>query len=362
MGRKGVIRVAERKIGKEHPPFVIAEMSGNHNGSLDRALEIVKAAAKAGAHAIKLQTYTADTMTLDIAEREFVVNDEKSLWRGFSLYELYQKAYTPWEWHQPIFEFGRELGLIVFSTPFDHSAVDFLEGLGCPAYKVASFENIDLPLLRRIAQTGKPVMMSTGMATLAELDESIRTLKGAGCQELILLKCTSTYPASPADSNLQAIPHLQEMFDLQVGVSDHTLGIGVCVAGVAFGATVIEKHFTLNRGAGGVDAAFSLEPQEMKNLVLETERAWQGMGQVHYGLTEKEKASLTFRRSLYVAQDMKAGDIFTPENLRSIRPGFGLPPKYYDVFLGKRVSVDVKKGTPLSWDLLGNDFLSKEQQ
>lgn len=347
------VKIGDRLIGHDSPPFIIAEMSGNHNGSLDRALKIVEEVAKAGAHALKLQTYTAESMTIDCNEREFVITDEGSLWKGYSLYDLYTKASTPWEWHKPIFDLGRDLGLIVFSTPFDHTAVDFLESLDCPAYKIAAFENIDLPLLRRVAATGKPVIMSTGMATLAELDESVTALRNAGCGELVLLKCTSTYPASPLDSNLLTIPHLQEMFDVQVGLSDHTLGLGVAVASVALGATVIEKHFTLSREDGGVDAAFSLEPQELKNLVQESKQAWQGLGKVHYGHTEKEKASKVFRRSLYIVKDMKAGELITAENMRAIRPGLGLAPKYYDLFIGKRVGKDVARGTPVNWEMIG---------
>ncbi|GAB6158041.1 pseudaminic acid synthase [Desulfotomaculum varum] len=339
-------------INKSNPPFIIAEMSGNHNQCLDRALALVEAAAKAGVHALKLQTYTADTMTIDLDEREFHISDARSLWCGTSLHKLYQQAYTPWEWHKPIFDRCRELGIIPFSTPFDASAVDFLESLDVPCYKIASFENIDLPLIRKVAGTGKPIIMSTGMATIAELDEAVRTAREAGCQDLILLKCTSTYPASPEDSNLLTIPHMRNLFGCEVGLSDHTLGIGVAVAAVALGATVVEKHFTLSRADGGVDAAFSLEPDEMKLLVEETKRAWQAMGKISYGPTNNEKNSLQFRRSLYIVKDMAAGEEFTPENLRSIRPGFGLPPKYYDFLIGKKVKKSVKKGTPVTWDLI----------
>jgi len=347
------IEIQDRKIGNNHPPFIIAEMSGNHNQSLERALEIVEIAAKTGVHALKIQTYTADTMTLDLDRDEFFINDPKSLWYGKSLFELYQQAYTPWEWHKPIFDRCRELGIIGFSTPFDFTAVDFLESLDVPFYKIASFENTDLPLIRKVASTGKPIIISTGMATIAELDETITTAKQAGCQNLILLKCTSSYPSTPKDTNLLTIPHLRDLFDdIQVGLSDHTLGIGVAVASVALGATVIEKHFTLNRADGGVDAAFSMEPQEMKQLVIETERAWQAMGKISYGVTAAEQKSLIFRRSLYIAQNMKSGDILTPDNLRAIRPGQGLPPKYYNLLLGKKIKVDVQAGTPVKWELL----------
>jgi len=349
---KKSINIAGQKIGPGHPPFIIAEMSGNHNQSLDRALAIVEVAAKAGAHAVKLQTYTADTMTLDIAEREFFINDPDSLWKGKSLYDLYKDAYTPWEWHKPIFERCRELGLIYLSTPFDETAVDFLESLNVPCYKISSFENADIPLIRKVAATGKPMIISTGMATVAELDETVRTAREAGCRDLILLKCTSSYPATPENTNIRTIPHMAKLFDCQVGLSDHTMGIGAAVASVVLGATMIEKHFTLSRADGGVDSAFSMEPDEMRALVIETERAWQALGKISYGPTEKEKKSLIFRRSLYVVKDMKAGDKFTKENLRAIRPGLGLPPKYYVTLLGKRVGRNTKRGTSVSWKLL----------
>ncbi len=351
--RAVVIEISGRKIGQDHPPFIIAEMSGNHNQSLDRALEIVDAAAKTGAHALKIQTYTPDTMTIDLNEREFQINDPKSLWAGKSLYHLYGEAYTPWEWHKPIFDRATRLGLIPFSTPFDDKAVDFLENLDVPCYKIASFENTDLPLIRRVAATGKPLIISTGMATVAELDETVRAARESGCRELILLKCTSTYPATPKNTNILTIPHLRELFDCEVGLSDHTMGIGVSVASVALGATVIEKHFTLNRADGGVDSTFSLEPAEMAQLVVETERAWQALGGVSYGPTETEKKSLQFRRSLYVVQDLKAGDVLTRENVRAIRPGLGLPTKYLEQVLGKAVKQDVKRGTALTWGLMG---------
>jgi len=328
-------------------PFIIAEMSGNHNQSLERALEIVEAAATTGAHAIKLQTYTADTMTLDLKEREFFISDEKSPWKGQSLYDLYKIAHTPWDWHKPIFDHAKKLGLICFSTPFDETSVDFLEKLGSPAYKIASFENTDLPLIQRVAATGKPLIISTGMATQEELDESVDVARKAGCKDLTLLKCTSTYPATPENSNLLTIPYLRERYGCEIGLSDHTLGIGVAISSVALGAAVIEKHFTLKRSDGGVDAAFSLEPHEMKQLVEETGRAWQGLGKAFLGATEAEKSSMVFRRSLYIAQDMKAGDILTKENLRRIRPGNGLPAKYYEQYLGRKINQNLKKGTPL---------------
>lgn len=347
------MKIAHQRIGPGAPPFIIAEMSGNHNQSLDRALEIVEAAARAGAHALKLQTYTADTMTLDINEGEFFIDDEQSLWKGSSLHDLYERASTPWEWHAPIMKRAKELGLICFSTPFDETAVDFLEDLDVPAYKIASFENVHLPLIQKVAATGKPMIISTGMATLAELDEAVRTAREAGCRDLVLLKCTSTYPATPENSNVVTIPHMRELFGCEVGLSDHTLGIGAAVAAVAHGATVIEKHFTLRRADGGVDSAFSLELEELHALVVETERAWQSLGKVTYGPDAVEKKSLIFRRSLYIAQDLKAGDVLTRENLRCVRPGLGLAPKYYELLLGKRVNQDVAKGTPMNWDLVG---------
>ncbi|MEA5616584.1 pseudaminic acid synthase [Cronbergia sp. UHCC 0137] len=346
------INIAGKKVGANYPPFVVAEMSGNHNQSLNRALEIVEAAAKAGVHGLKIQTYTAETMTLNINEGEFYIKNPDSLWHGQSLYKLYEQTYTPWEWHQPIFDKCKELGIIGFSTPFDATAVDFLESLEVPCYKIASFENTDLPLIRKVASTGKPMIISTGMATVAELDETVRTAREAGCQDLILLKCTSTYPATPENSNLRTIPHLRDLFNVQVGLSDHTMGIGVAVASVALGATFIEKHFTLRRADGGVDSAFSMEPEEMQQLVIESERSWQAMGNIQYGATNAEKDSLVFRRSLYISQDMKAGDIFTPDNLRAVRPGFGLPPKYYQVLLGKKVTKNLAAGTSLDWNIL----------
>jgi pseudaminic acid synthase len=346
------LKIAGRKIGKDQAPFIIAEMSGNHNQSLERALDIVEAAAKSGAHGLKIQTYTPDTMTIDLDEREFHVSDPGSLWEGSSLYKLYGEAYTPWEWHQPIFDRAYELGMIPFSTPFDDTAVDFLEELDVPCYKIASFENTDLPLIRRVASTGKPLIISTGMATGGELDETVRAAREAGCNDLILLKCTSTYPASPENSNILTIPHMRELFGCEVGLSDHTMGVGVSVASVAVGASVIEKHFTLNRADGGVDSRFSMEPEEMAQLVTETERAWQALGQVSYGPTAAEKKSLQFRRSLYIVKDIKAGDVLTHENVRAIRPGYGLATKYLEMVLGKKVNQDVKRGIALDWDFI----------
>jgi pseudaminic acid synthase len=344
--------IADRRIGRGFAPFVIAEMSGNHNHSLDRALQIVEAAAKAGVHGLKLQTYTPETMTLDIEEREFFIKEPSNLWKGNSLYKLYGEAMTPWEWHEPIFKRCRELGLIGFSTPFDASSVDFLERLDVPCYKISSFENIDLPLIRRVAATSKPLLISTGMASAAELDEMVRAARTAGCQHIVLLKCTSTYPAQPINTNLRTIPHMRELFGCEVGLSDHTMGIGVSVASVTLGATVIEKHFTLARADGGVDSAFSMEPAEMAQLVVETDRAWKALGAISYGPTAAEEKSLQFRRSLYIVEDLQAGAVLTRDNVRAIRPGLGLSPKYLEIVLGMRVTRDVRRGTGIDWDMV----------
>jgi pseudaminic acid synthase len=349
---KSGFTIAQRAIGKEHPPFVIAEMSGNHNQSLQRALAIVDAAAASGAHAIKLQTYTADTITLDVRSGEFLITDEASLWKGSTLHDLYKRASTPWEWHAPIMQRAHEQGLLCFSSPFDESAVDFLESLAVPAYKIASFEVNHLPLIRKVAATGKPVIISTGMATLEEIDEAVRAARAAGSTQLVLLKCTSTYPASPENTNVLTIPDMRQRFACEVGLSDHTMGIGAAVAAVAHGASVIEKHFTLRRADGGVDSAFSLEPQELRSLVTETERAWQSLGGVSYGPTAAEQASLIFRRSLYVAENMKAGEAFTAINLRVVRPAAGLHPRFYEQILGRRAARDVSMGTALDWSMI----------
>lgn len=345
------IRIGDRPVGPEYPPFVVAEMSGNHNQSLERALEIVEAAAEAGAHAIKLQTYTADTMTLNIPSGEFLIANPKSLWNGRTLYDLYQEAHTPWAWHAPIMERANELGLLCFSTPFDDTAVDFLESLNVPCYKIASFENTDINLIKRVAKTKKPVIISTGMASVGEIDEAVRAAREVGCEDLLLLKCTSTYPATPENTNLSTIPHMRELFGCQIGLSDHTMGLGVSVAAVALGATFIEKHFTLSRADGGVDSAFSMEPSELKELVRETQNAWLSLGAISYGPTEAEKPSLAFRRSLYVVEKMKAGERFTDKNVRAIRPGGGLPPRYLSDVIGKCAKTELEAGTPLSWGL-----------
>jgi N-acetylneuraminate synthase len=347
------MKIGNVTIGPDGPPFVIAEMSGNHNQSLERALAIVDAAAEAGAHALKLQTYTADTMTLAIDEGEFLIAEEHNLWHGRNLHDLYQEAHTPWEWHGAIMERARGRGMLCFSTPFDDTAVDFLESLDVPAYKIASFENVHLPLIRRVSATGKPVIISTGMATVSELGEAVAAAREAGCQDLMLLKCTSTYPASSENCNLLTIPNMRSLFGCEVGLSDHTMGVGVSVAAVALGATAIEKHFTLDRADGGVDSTFSLEPHELRALVHETRQAWEALGAVSYGPTEAELASLVFRRSVYIARDLEAGDLLSTDNLRCVRPGLGLPPKYYDILLGKRVTRAVRRGTRATWDLIG---------
>jgi N-acetylneuraminate synthase len=292
-------------------------------------------------------------MTIDFDGPGFVVDYENSLWAGRSLYDLYRQAHTPWDWHAPIIERAARHGMLCFSTPFDESAVDFLESLQTPAYKIASFENTDLPLIRKAASTGKPLIISTGMASLSELDEAVRAAREAGCRDLLLLKCTSTYPASPQNTNILTIPHLRELFGCQVGLSDHTMGVGVSVASVALGAVMIEKHFTLRRADGGIDSAFSLEPAELRSLVVETERAWQALGRVSYGATASEQASKAFRRSLYITRDMRAGEVLSASNMRAIRPGNGLPPKHYDQLIGRTVKVDVARGTALHWDLIG---------
>lgn len=341
------IKIGHHVIGENHKPFIIAEMSGNHNQSLDRALELVDAAAIAGAHALKLQTYTADTITMKGA---YTIEDKNSLWNGKELHDLYKMAYTPWEWHKPIFDRAKEKGMIAFSSPFDETAVDFLETLNVPVYKIASFENSHHPLLRKVAATGKPVIMSTGVTTIADIDESVRVLRNAGCKDLVLLKCTSTYPATPENTNLLTIPHLAKLQNCIVGLSDHTMGIGASIAAVALGARVIEKHFTLRRADGGVDSAFSLEPEELKSLVEETERAFLAIGGIQYGIQPAEEKSVLFKRSIYVSKDVKAGDILSADNLKIIRPANGLAPKYWDVVIGRKTNMDIKAGTPLSWE------------
>ena len=339
-------------VTSDSSPFIIAEMSGNHNGSLDRALRIVDAIAESGAHAVKLQTYTADTMTLNMTEGPFVIKEPTSLWRGRALYELYEDAHTPWGWHEPIFERAKKCGLLAFSSAFDSTSVDFLEDLNVPLYKIASFENTDLPLIRKVASTGKPMIISTGLASVAEISDAVEAARDSGCTDLTLLKTTSTYPASPENTNILTIPHLGEMFDCRVGLSDHTLGIGVAVASVALGAEVIEKHITLDREDGGVDSYFSLNPSELKMLVDETKRAMQSLGRVTYGPTESEIPSLQFRRSIFFTTDVSEGTVLTKGHLRIVRPGNGLPPKFFDLALGVRLRKDAHGGSPLTWSHL----------
>ncbi|MFT5171102.1 MAG: pseudaminic acid synthase [Candidatus Marinamargulisbacteria bacterium] len=346
------MKIEQIPIGPNHPPFVIAELSGNHNASLDRALAIVNMAAKSGAHAIKLQTYTADTMTLESTDPIFTIQDPKSLWHGESLYDLYQKAHTPWDWHQPLFERAKALDLVIFSSPFDATSVDFLESLDAPAYKIASFEITDLPLIKRVAETKKPLIMSTGMATLPEIEEAVQIARENGATELCLLKCSSTYPADPALSNLNTIPDLAKRFNCLVGLSDHTPGIGTSIAAVAQGAVIVEKHVTLSRADGGVDSAFSLEPAELTALVKETNQAWQSMGKIQYGPVGAEEKSLRFRRSIFIVEDIPENGVLSEANVKILRPSNGLAPKHFDAVLGRKVTSPLKKGTPLTWDLL----------
>ena len=341
------MQIANYTISKKSAPFIIAEMSGNHNSSIDRAFKIIETAAACGAHAIKLQTYTADTLTINQHGGLFDIKDETSLWKNRNLYELYQEAYTPWEWHEQLFRCAADNNIICFSTPFDDTAVDFLEALNTPAHKIASFENIHHPLLKKIAATGKPVIMSTGACSLSDLAESVEVLKNNGCKDLVLLKCTSNYPSTPENSNLNTSPHLRALFNCEVGLSDHTMGIGVPIAAVTLGATVIEKHFCLSRAEGGVDSAFSLEPAELKALVIETERAWLSLGKVQYGVQESEVKSLLFKRSIYVVQDIEEGENFTSKNIRVIRPGDGMHPRNFEMILQKKANKKYIKGQPL---------------
>jgi len=346
------MKIGQIKIDSKNEPVIVAEISGNHNRSLKTAIKLVQSAANTGAQMLKLQTYTADTITLDVNDDGFVISDKDSPWKDRSFHSLYQEAHTPWEWQQEIIERANDLGLICFSSVFDESSVDFLENLNVPAYKIASQECIHLPLIEKVASTNKPIVMSTGMATLAEIDEAVNLIRKTSSSEILLMKCTSTYPSNPKDSNILTIPCLKNIFGCEVGLSDHTLGIGAAVAAIAHGATMIEKHFTLNRNDGGVDSAFSLEPQEMKMLVEESKHAWQSLGKVQFGPTESEKASLSGRRSIYLSKDMQAGEELTSENMKIIRPNGGLAPKFYDTMLGRKIKIDIKRGTPLSWDLI----------
>lgn len=347
------IKIGNRLLGDNHKPFIIAEMSGNHNQDINRALALVKAAADAGAHALKLQTYTADTITINQRGGLFEIADKNSLWYGKNLYELYQEAHTPWEWHKEIFDYAKSLGMLAFSSPFDETAVDFLETLDVPAYKIASFESNHFPLLKKVAQTGKPILISSGTSKINELYESIACLKANGAKDIIIFKCTSTYPATAENTNLRTIPVMQSMFeDCVIGLSDHTMGIGASVAAVALGARVIEKHFTLRRADGGVDSDFSLEPHELKALVEETERSFLAMGQIQLDTQKSEEKSRQFKRSIYVSKDVEAGELLTTDNIKIIRPGDGLEPKYFDAVIGRKTQQAIKAGTPLSWDAM----------
>ncbi len=347
------LTIAGRAIGPGHPPYIIAEMSGNHNGDIERAFAIMDAAKAAGADAVKLQTYTADTLTIDHDGPGFRIED--GLWAGRTLHELYREAHTPWEWHEALFAKGRELGITVFSTPFDDTAVNLLEGLDAPAYKIASFEAVDLSLIERVAATGKPMIISTGMADLEEIGEAVEAARGGGCRDLILLHCVSGYPTPHAEANLHTLPDLAERFAVVAGLSDHTPGISVAIAAVALGAAMVEKHFTLRRADGGPDAAFSIEPEELRALAEGCRTAWEALGQADYTLKPSETGNMVFRRSLYVVEDMEAGEVFTPDNLRCIRPGFGLAPKHLPDALGRRASRAIERGTPLDWSLVTPD-------
>lgn len=346
------VRVGEHRVGTDHRPFVVAEMSGNHNGDLGRALAIVDAIAESGAQAVKLQTYTADTITIDADAPAFRVSDGHELWGGKNLYRLYEEAHTPWAWHEPIFARAREHGLVPFSSPFDATAVQLLEDLEAPVYKIASLEIGDLALLRQVARTGKPVIISTGAATVTDVDTAVRTIRAEGNEQVVVLACTSSYPASPTESNLRSIPVIRDTFGVVVGLSDHTAGIGVGVAAVALGAAMVEKHVTLARADGGVDSDFSLEPAELTSLVVETERAWQALGTVQLEPTPGEAESRRLRRSLYVVADVRAGDLVTEHNVRSIRPAGGLEPALLGTVLGRTFRADAVRGTALTWDLV----------
>lgn len=346
------ISIGGHWVGADHPPMVVAELSGNHNGSLERALQLIDAAAEAGVDGVKLQTYTADSITLDVATGDFLIDDPSSLWSGRTLHDLYAEAATPWEWHEVLLDRCRTHGLVGFSTPFDEAAVDALESLDVPCYKIASFEIVHLPLIRKVARTGKPIIMSTGMASISEIDEAVSVARDAGCEDIVLLKCTSSYPALPDHSNVRTIPHMSSAFGCHVGISDHTLGLGASAAAVALGAVFVEKHLTLSRSDGGVDAAFSMEPSEFGLLVDEVERIWRSLGGITYGPTDDDRGSLRFRRSVYAAADIAEGEALTARNMRIVRPGFGLHPRYFDMLIGRRVTRFVSKGTPIDWDLL----------
>ena len=353
---KNIVKIENRLIGSEFPPYIIAEISANHNGSMQTALQIIDEAKKAGADAVKLQTYTPDTITLNCNDPDFCIRG--GLWDGYTLYELYQKAHMPWDWHKPIFEYANKIGMTIFSSPFDTTAVDLLEDLGAPAYKIASFEAIDLPLIRYAASTGKPLIISTGMADLQEIEEAVETAHAAGCCQLAILHCVSGYPAPPQDYNLQTIPDMITKFDLVTGLSDHTLDNTTAIASVALGASIIEKHFTLDRTAGGPDDSFSLEPTEFANLCQNAKTAWLARGCVDYGQKSSEQGNIQFRRSLYFTKDLNAGDTISQHNIRSVRPGFGLPPKYYEKILGTKVNTSVKANSPVTSSVIESDLYS----
>ncbi|MCU7834945.1 MAG: pseudaminic acid synthase [gamma proteobacterium symbiont of Taylorina sp.] len=352
MTGKQIINIAGTEIGEHRKPFIVAELSGNHQQDFSLAEKMIEKAAGAGADAVKLQTYTPDTMTFNLQNDDFVIAETDSLWHGQNLYDLYAKAATPWEWHESLFQKARSLGMIAFSSPFDESAVDFLESLNVPCYKIASFENNDIPLIKKVAMTGKPVIVSTGMASLSEIDALLGTIYETGNDQVILLKCTSNYPADASDSNLATIVHMKQTFDCPVGLSDHSTGIGVSLAGVALGACLIEKHFVLDRSKGGVDSDFSIEPEELKLLVSETKKIPPAIGRICYGGTKNEQQSKNYRRSIYASEDISKGELFNQHNIRIIRPGFGLQPKYYEDVVGRKASKAIAKGTPLDWNLI----------
>lgn len=346
-------KLGSHTIGPNHPPFIVAELSGNHNGSIDKALKLIEQAKEAGVHAVKFQTYTPDTITLNIREGAFLVDDPSSLWKGRNLYDLYIEAHTPWEWHEILFEKARDLGLVAFSTPFDETAVDFLETLNVPCYKIGALEIIDLPLIKKVAATKKPLILSVGATNFKEVEEAVFAAREAGCEDLVLLKCPKAYPADPAHFNLRTLPHMAETFDVLVGISDHTLSLGVPLASIAFGCCWIEKHFTGARAEGGVDSAFSSEPREFKFLVEESKIVWEALGRVQYDVLPSEELERMFRPSLYFVEEVKAGTIVKPHHIRSVRPAGGLLPKEIDKIVGSKLKRDVKYGTPVSWDLFG---------
>ena len=343
------MKILKKNIGENYRPFIVAEMSGNHNQSLSRALKIVDEAANCGADAIKLQTYTADTMTLNINKKEFKITDKTSIWNNSNLYQLYQKAHTPWEWHYEIMKRAKERKIICFSAPFDTTAVDFLEKIDCPAYKIASFENNHYPLIEKVAKTGKPIIVSTGMATYNEVMKVVKILKKNNCNNFMLLKCTSSYPASSQETNFKTITDMKNKFNCPIGLSDHTLGIGSAIASISFGASLIEKHFTLDRKDGGVDSIFSLDPQELRLLVLESKRAWESIGKISYGPSKSEMHSLKYKRSIYFSADMTKGEIITENNIKIVRPAFGLEPYNYNNLIGRKVNKNIKYGKKVSW-------------